>query len=913
MLPLPAPHLDLVRQALHDLPRPDQLARSKLAGWLATQGFSDSPLDVDVVSLHYQSEPLGEGRAYTRQNAVITQRLNLVEALLNNWQGESAEGYRGFHYGDWAGLAPSTELHIVERLEPPGLFSNAPSYLVFNGLYRRTQPPRYAPDTRLAIRAEDFQIYIWSLHFHNDFKAQLDAYWLKRQAHYQRAIRIAFIAACNQQILHGSLTPASRLMIWRAAGLVPREDVRSSMLNIYGYRSSSIVLLSHVSAPEVVLYIPGNAAPFHEFANLAALQQWIAAQCRDEASRLALRSHFNRADWPDGLDFSGLDTALKGLGLYPRPHRLSVNHPGFTTSGVWTPGEVINYRPDKYSPPIQGELFEALTLLQKQRTYADADSQITSNHDINKAHWAGYLGLVTTLLAPLVIVLPELTPLLVVGGLAQFGLGLDAAINGKSLRQKEQSVSTQVFGLLNALPAGGNLFGRPAEVFRFTRPGFFSSQRLGELLGAPIGAAPQVQAVELEPAELAFREQAPISSGAISALVTRIDENLGHRFAAWIQHNGQVTSEWVHYEFASDSFIRLRDIKLINPPRWIIEAEGDPALVLSTQRRIASEAQRAATLHALGINLQLPVDYAPYAQLKRTPIPQIVSSVWLGDKVLEGEFLQALVHNAHALRGSPYRFQIFLSRQNRPAYLTNLRLLREHRVDQALLMPLEDQDFFQAFSQSPYFPQYQAALDGNGGVARNFSSACDILRYRLLSHYGGLYLDADDRLLLATGTRTELPLQRLELKTTADGLLLSPPVSNDQMGMYIKYNSSMIGSHPANPTLDAISERILERFHMAPDFYLSRPDPLLQPLPFQAYARRLSLISGPGVLNDVIDDQLPWLKQLRELCNLLVSPIYDIHATLNINLFNAVLREHVPLDQVAQMGQAHSWAAPGSR
>ena len=87
----------------------------------------------------------------------------------------------------------------------------------------------------------------------------------------------------------------------------------------------------------------------------------------------------------------------------------------------------------------------------------------------------------------------------------------------------------------------------------------------------------------------------------------------------------------------------------------------------------------------------------------------------------------------------------------------------------------------------------------------------------------------------------------------------------------------------------------------------------MQPLPFQAYARRLSLISGPGVLNDVIDDQLPWLKQLRELCNLLVSPIYDIHATLNINLFNAVLREHVPLDQVAQMGQAHSWAAPGSR
>lgn len=79
-------------------------------------------------------------------------------------------------------------------------------------------------------------------------------------------------------------------------------------------------------------------------------------------------------------------------------------------------------------------------------------------------------------------------------------------------------------------------------------------------------------------------------------------------------------------------------------------------------------------------------------------------------------------------------------------------------------------------------------------------------------------------------------------------------------------------------------------------------------MPFQAYARRLSLLTGPGVLNAVVDQRLPLLKQLREICHLLVSPVYDIHATLNFDMFHAVLQQHVPLDRVARMGHEHSWA-----
>ncbi|WP_261261840.1 hypothetical protein [Pseudomonas sp. HD6422] len=41
----------------------------------------------------------------------------------------------------------------------------------------------------------------------------------------------------------------------------------------------------------------------------------------------------------------------------------------------------------------------------------------------------------------------------------------------------------------------------------------------------------------------------------------------------------------------------------------------------------------------------------------------------------------------------------------------------------------------------------------------------------------------------------------------------------------------------------------------------------------------------------------------------MASPIHDIAATVDFSELTRALREHVPLDRVAKMGQAHSWAA----
>ncbi|MDV9034110.1 glycosyltransferase [Pseudomonas sp. RAC1] len=902
MPPLPAENLHLVHAALVDFPRPDALAETLLRPWLKARGIDTPAQEIDVVTLHYQLEPLGEGRQHFRENAVITQKMSAVQALLSNWQGESAEGYGGFHFGDWAGIAPSGVLHLVERLDTEGTSPGFSAYRVFNGLYRRQTPALYGPATRLPVRAEDFQALIWGLHLNTLYKAQLDSYWSAHLNDYQRALKINFIAACNRQVAEGSLSEEARQMIWQAAG-ISRQDrftLKVSLLNVYGYVATSLLCLRTEDSALTLLYIPGNSSPFLSFDTPLAMKHWFARQCQSADRRAALLTLFSPLDWPDGLDFSGLQTALAGLGRYPQPHRFLSSHSGFATSGLWTPELMVDYRADHYNPPITEELFGYLARHQQQRAYATLDSQVVSNQQIEKLRATRYLNIALVMLAPVAMVIPALAPLLAAGGLAQFSLGLDRVLNGRSLEDKVAGVQDQVFGLFNALPLVGTAAARSSALYRWCRPGFVTFRQL-------LQGSDSAEALALQPAEAAFREPTVQASTQTAAVVTRIDESLRHRFAAWLQTEAGLENDWVCYELNTDSFIRLSQIRQESPPRWIVSAEHANALVPMTDSRTVSDLQRMATLRALGIHVDLPLDYTPYQNMSRTPLEPLITSVWLGDRRLGEPFIDAIAHNARALHGSRYEYQLLLSRQNVANFDHNVSQLNAV-APRLRIRTLEEQPFFLEFERSAYYPQYQAALRGDGLGATHFSSACDILRYRVLKHFGGLYMDTDDSLLLPKdGSVAALPLEQQDLRCSADGLLLAQPVSNDRLGMYIKFNSSLIGSHAGNPTLDAISDEILRRYRLEPTFYDHHPDPDLDPVGLHHYARRLNLLTGPGVLNDVIDQHLPWLRQLRETCTLLASPVHDVFSVVNSRALMDALASFAPLGDVADIGRAHSW------
>ncbi|MBD1553926.1 dermonecrotic toxin domain-containing protein [Pseudomonas typographi] len=914
-----------VRNALTGFPRPDRAAADAVRAWAHSQGIELNPDLIEAVTLHYQFH---DGQWFAK----VAQRLTLTQALLSNWQGESANDALGGLFGaPWAGNPPPGNFTLVDELPYRKSFTdleNGAEYAVYNGLYRTATPAAYNTHNHVALPAEAFQAFIWRLDFQAPYKAMLDTYWASQLHGYGLAAKIAFVAACNKQVVEGSLSSAGRRLAWQVAGLEAAPSweslgkparaypvVLAAPLNIYGYTATDLLCLFDNQSGTTLLYIPGNASPLHEFANHRKMQAWVAEQCKGEHTRQALKAHFDLADGPDGLSYSGLDTAMAGLAAYPHPHHLPPQHEGFATSGVWSPYLFVNYKVKKYSPLINGDLGGALAFRQQQRSYRDADFIIASDASVTKAKWRGYLNSAINLLGPLALAVPELAPLLAAGGLAQFGLGLDHAIHGKNAHEQAEGVQSTAFGLLNALPLVHSAAANLGEVYTAERSGFFSPRWVNGRWGYPLSPVdpPQLPADPLAAAFEATDAVAvlPEPNAAVARSVTRIARWTGERdiLESFIDSR---TADMV-YDLERDAFLRAEAVNEVAPTYYVAPDSWNPSLVPEPQPpRVATHASRMSTLRALGVDLTLPVDLAGPLAAARSEIPHSVMSIWVGDKVLSSTLLESVAHNAQALDQANYRFRLFLSNANTEAYRQNLQLLAQHAPTLEVIT-LEEHPFYAHFAQSDNFAQYRAAIDGNGGVATNYSSASDVLRYPLLHHEGGIYMDLDDQ-ILPPGAPTgpyggARPLSDMALAATPDGLLLNDTVSNYKLGMRELYNTSVIGSHAGNPTLEAISEEMHLRYQTAQDFYNTRPSPTRDPAGFRAYAARLSELTGPALLNDVITHQRPELRQLRGVLSLWSFPVTNQQAIIDFTPLGGAINAHLPFSRCIKIGGTQSWVS----
>lgn len=903
-----------VRDHLSHIPRPDREASRALRKWLAQQGHDVDPKQIDVVTLHY----CPDGPAHYL--AAVTQCMSLPQALLGNWQGESNNDLFGNLLGaPWAGTLPDGPLRLVETLPAPGFNHHGAAFEVFNGLFRRTTPQRYDASTHLPIAADAFQRFIEDLDFYEPFKAQLDCYWRDHLHSHRLVSKLNFIAACNLQVSKGSLSEPARRLAWQAAGLMPRSNrLRLSTLNIYGYAATDLLYLNDPASDLTVLYMPGNSSPLLEFSSETHLKDWVGQQCKDPVRRQALKQHFRLADLPQGLDFSGLDTALEGLAAYPNRHELPPEHGLFNDDGTWPPRTYVNYRPGKYNPRIEGDLFQALAERQRQRSYDDADFLITRDSQVSKARWLGYLTATLNLLAPLCLVVPGLAPLLAAGGIVQLGLGLDQAINGKSLQEKQAGVGNITWGLFNAVPLAITAANRAKALFEFKSEGFVTPSRLNEQIGYPLSPVSPPRFPEPEGARYFHTPEAiaPLADGdqAIAGSVIRVPLYNGDVDRLEASIDDYVTK--LVYDLERDVFIQEEALNEIDPVGYVA-VPGRRNLQPVSGARPVTNAMRSRSLRALGVDLELPVEIPALAGDSQ-PIPKQINCLWVGDKVISPALLTNLGRNAAQLEHSEYTLRLFLSNAAPEVYGENLRLLTEQAPGLQVL-PLEEQTFFRAFRQSKYHAQYDAALDGNGGVASNYASASDVLRYPMLHHEGGLYMDVDDTLL----ARGEYPqvidgqpvgspgeaIDEVELHIPRDGLLLAPPLSNEKMGMNCLYNTSMIGSHPGNPTLEAISEEMHARFQTNADFYDSKPSLKDDPANFYRYANRLSRLTGPALLSDVVDRHLPALRTLRQITNLYAMPRINAYQFVDLATAQEAMRKLLPLNRFAKVGSNHSWSS----
>ncbi|WDY59512.1 dermonecrotic toxin domain-containing protein [Pseudomonas sp. PSKL.D1] len=907
---------DAIQHAIDHLtriPRPDRFSTEKIRQWLQAQGLG---LDLDpettmAVTLHYKPDPEGNWVAQ------VAEQMPLSQAVMSKWQDQpdslptlpydsfSAFSSLGFlkdwstAQESWSRAFANGNVQIVDELPQTGLFGMLDEYAVFQGLFHAAEPMRYSPETLVAIDTKAFQAFIWTLEFHDQFITQLDDYWAHQSDDYATLARVNFIAACNKQVKEGSLDEAACELAWRVAGLLADDDdsishshqVEVRMLNVYGYVATDIPCLKDKVSGLTLLYIPGNSSPLHPFENEDAMKAWIKEQCMDAHKRKALMAHFRLQDLPDGLSYSGLEAALAGLASYEGPRFLYINNLVIPARGWST--VYINYNVDDFSPVITEDLFSYLTAQQKQRSYDDAQFLITTRSDVMKAKWRGYLNIALTIIAPLALVVPGLGWVVAVGGIAQLGVGLDEIINGKTREEKIDGATNVAFGALCALPLAGKAWSVSKKMFQtqldsFVAPGRVNGQ-IGYLLSPP--RAPRVawggsnfpryfeQPVRVKPLD------APAQGYAISRETTH--EGMDTLLAT------QDRATRFLYDLDEDAFVRQVESQLDSPTRYIA---ADARLYSYRPGvdapRVVTDTMRQRTLRNLGIDVAMPVEVPRIPNVNQTPVPRKVFHLWLGDKPISPAGLVRLGRNSRLLRDAGYEHHLFLSYSS---LVTNGQALAE-AAPELNLRTLESQRFFS--EMHPFSRQhFEAAMEGPMPGASHVTAATDMLKYHALYQEGGLYMDIDNDLLAtrshpsAAGIINEAApedwIGTVLLQTTPDGLLLEQPTSNAFRGVHQQFNTSVIGSHPNNPTLREVIREMESRLDARPGFFRQKqnwPKKGAYAPTYATYAKALNEMTGIDMFNHVVDRNLPAYRQMKQIYKLLSCPLLKSPSLLSAQL-----------------------------
>lgn len=423
-------------------------------------------------------------RGYPAQSGIhqgqVSSSQTLLQVALSNYQtvGDGRFGETAFGLYSPPDVGPS--IRLVEKVAE---FANHGSgnHQTYEGIYRQTVPQAYGPETQIALRPADFKRWVWLLDLQELYSAYLDQTWPSDQtlmaatSHpLKTSVKAAFVMSAWLQRHEQRLSEAGLELALQAAGLAPDQtwesltinhlqapppelsEIKAARLKLYRYAARDIWIFRNASDARLLMYIPGNSSPLHEFADLEQLRRWVVAQGRSPSAKQALAAHFAEDAREDSFLHAGVLTALDGMAIYPRMHRLTRDAGFFNNDGYWDPTEYVELD----EAPAHSDPFGQLVLTMKQAALASVKT-IRDDAQVNRDNLSEVVEPIVqwiTRFGPLALFVPGGEGLLALAGLIDAAYGLDQAMNAKTSSQRSEGVTRTVFGLLNAVPLAGGVF-----------------------------------------------------------------------------------------------------------------------------------------------------------------------------------------------------------------------------------------------------------------------------------------------------------------------------------------------------------------------------------------------------------------------------------------------------------------------
>ncbi|MBM6442276.1 MULTISPECIES: dermonecrotic toxin domain-containing protein [Pseudomonas] len=522
-------------------------------------GENIDPQTARLVTLdyHYRGHPPQGG---VEQGQVASSQ-TLVQALLSNYQTVGDGRFAETVFGLYTPPDVGPSIRIVQNVDEFADHGNG-NHHTYEGIYRQTVPQVYGPTTQVALRPSDFKQWVWEQNLKTRYQAYLENAWPSDEqiagaapCDLRTSTKAAFVMSAFLQHQEGSLTQQGLALALMACGLPDRQTwdaltitqlnaatrahspVVAGRLTIYRYTSTDLWCFRQRTRSGVLLYIPGNSSPLHEFVDIQHLRQWIVAQGKVAETGQALAMHFAEDDRQDGTFHAGVLTALEGMAVFPGEHWLKKNAGFFNNDGFWDPQDYVGIE----RSPAATDPFAELVLTMKQAAMASVNT-IRDDAQVNRddlsavveplVQWINRLG-------PLALFIPGGEGVLVLAGIIDAGYGINQAVNGETPEKRSEGVSRTIFGLLNALPLARSIAALKVE------------GRVAETLH---DASEPSSELSLQP--LTDTTLQPVSAPALTSPATRLELMRGV-CAPFASFSDEVLGQIARVSTVNDDMLRL--------------------------------------------------------------------------------------------------------------------------------------------------------------------------------------------------------------------------------------------------------------------------------------------------------------------------------------------------------------------
>ncbi|GFM80862.1 hypothetical protein PSCICN_15540 [Pseudomonas cichorii] len=314
----------------------------------------------------------------------------------------------------------------------------------YGGFYRGgPQQPWFDERNEVALRPQQVLDDFWALDFSGIFTARMERFWTLHRDNFCTLARSAFLASAGLQMLKGRLnieqfklvteTIIGRLqpvMTYDAlrTGVIPKAGLTLRTFDIGGYVCTESIRIVDGTGQQF-LYLPGDTDAFHVFPSDKVLYEWVQERLLDTSPTATFKKLFIRSATSRQLHGEFFDDHAREILDTP-----------------WVAGQtLINSR----DFAISGDAFIYLRGLAKEQMREDARTLLTSNTDLRKQMWLGYLNAFSSTLGALAPLGWPMALLMVGVSAASLVLKVDQTIHAREPRQRKAGIISVIYGSIS--------------------------------------------------------------------------------------------------------------------------------------------------------------------------------------------------------------------------------------------------------------------------------------------------------------------------------------------------------------------------------------------------------------------------------------------------------------------------------